>query len=72
MTILLFAQIVFVCLLGAMSPGPSMVVVINNAIYKNKIKWNFNCFRSWIWNWNLCFICSFRYWFNHQNKFIFI
>ena len=37
MTILLFAKITLVCLLGAMSPGPSMVVVINNAIYKNKI-----------------------------------
>ena len=24
------------CLLGAMSPGPSMVVVINNAIFKNR------------------------------------
>ena len=37
MTILLFTQIVFVCLIGAMSPGPSMVVVINNTIFKNKI-----------------------------------
>ena len=37
MTILLFAKITIVCLLGAMSPGPSMVVVINNAIYKNRI-----------------------------------
>ncbi len=36
MTLILFTQIVFVCLLGAMSPGPSMVVVINNAIFKNK------------------------------------
>ena len=36
MTVLLFFQIVFVCLLGAMSPGPSMMVVINNAIFKNK------------------------------------
>tara|TARA_Y100000996_G_scaffold406963_1_gene383990 strand:- start:2317 stop:2898 length:582 start_codon:yes stop_codon:yes gene_type:complete len=25
-----------VCLLGAMSPGPSMVVVINNAVFKNR------------------------------------
>ena len=24
------------CLIGAMSPGPSMVVVINNAIFKNR------------------------------------
>ena len=37
MTILIFSQIFIVCLLGAMSPGPSMVVVINNAIYKNRI-----------------------------------
>ena len=37
MTIFLFAKITIVCLLGAMSPGPSMVVVINNAIYKNRI-----------------------------------
>ena len=36
MTFLLLAQITFVCLLGAMSPGPSMMVVINNAIFKNK------------------------------------
>ena len=36
MTLLLFIQITFVCLLGAMSPGPSMMVVINNAIFKNK------------------------------------
>ena len=36
MSIFLFIQIAFVCLLGAMSPGPSMVVVINNAIFKNK------------------------------------
>ena len=25
-----------VCLLGAMSPGPSMAVVINNAIFKGR------------------------------------
>jgi threonine/homoserine/homoserine lactone efflux protein len=31
-----FLQIFFVCLLGAMSPGPSMVVVVNNAIFKNR------------------------------------
>ena len=36
MTILLFLKIFIVCLLGAMSPGPSMVVVINNAIFKNR------------------------------------
>ena len=37
MTFLLFIQITFVCLLGAMSPVPSMMVVINNAIFKNKL-----------------------------------
>ena len=37
MTILLYTQIVFICLLGAMSPGPSMIVVINNAIFKGKL-----------------------------------
>ena len=37
MTFLLFIQITFVCLLGAMSPGPSMMVVINNSIFKNKL-----------------------------------
>ena len=36
MSFLLFMQITFVCLLGAMSPGPSMMVVINNSIFKNK------------------------------------
>ncbi len=36
MTFILFLQIAFVCLLGAMSPGPSMMVVINNSIFKNK------------------------------------
>ena len=36
MSFLNFFQIFFVCLLGAMSPGPSMVVVINNAIFKNR------------------------------------
>ena len=36
MTLILFIQIAFVCLLGAMSPGPSMMVVVNNAIFKNK------------------------------------
>ena len=36
MTSITFLQIFLVCLLGAMSPGPSMVVVINNAIFKNR------------------------------------
>ena len=37
MSLVLFLQIFFVCLLGAMSPGPSMIVVINNAVFKNRI-----------------------------------
>jgi threonine/homoserine/homoserine lactone efflux protein len=37
MSQLIFFQIVFVCLLGAMSPGPSMVVVVNNAVFKNRL-----------------------------------
>ena len=36
MTLITFAQVFIVCLLGAMSPGPSMAVVINNAIFKGK------------------------------------
>ena len=36
MTYITFAQVFMVCLLGAMSPGPSMVVVINNAIFKGR------------------------------------
>ena len=36
MTLLTFAQVFTVCLLGAMSPGPSMAVVINNAIFKGR------------------------------------
>ncbi len=36
MSLLIFLKILAVCLLGAMSPGPSMVVVINNAIFKNR------------------------------------
>ena len=31
-----FVQISFACLLGAMLPGPSMVIVVNNAIFKNR------------------------------------
>ena len=31
-----FIQIFFVCLLGAMSPGPSMALVIHNAIFKGR------------------------------------
>ena len=37
MDIVLISQIIIVCLLGAMSPGPSMVVVINNAITKSRV-----------------------------------
>ena len=36
MSTITFLQIFFVCILGAMSPGPRMVVVINNAIFKNR------------------------------------
>ena len=36
MTLITFTQIFVVCLLGAMSPGPSMAVVINNAIFKGR------------------------------------
>jgi len=36
MTLITFAQVFVVCLLGAMFPGPSMVVVINNAIFKGR------------------------------------
>lgn len=36
MTLIIFLQVFMICLLGAMSPGPSMVVVINNAIFKGK------------------------------------
>ncbi len=36
MSIDIFFKIFVVCLLGAMSPGPSMVMVINNAIFKNR------------------------------------
>jgi len=36
MTLITFAQVFMVCLLGAVSPGPSMAVVINNAIFKGR------------------------------------
>ena len=36
MTLITFGQVFIVCLLGAMSPGPSMAVVINNAIFKGR------------------------------------
>ena len=36
MTLIIFVQVLTVCLLGAMSPGPSMAVVINNAILKGR------------------------------------
>lgn len=36
MTLIVLVQIFFVCLIGAMSPGPSMAVVMNNALFKNR------------------------------------
>ena len=36
MTLITFVKVFIVCLLGAMSPGPSMAVVINNAIFKGR------------------------------------
>jgi len=36
MTLITFAQVFVVCLLGAMSPGPSMAVVVSNAIFKGR------------------------------------
>ena len=36
MTLLTFGQVFLVCLLGAMSPGPSMAMVIHNAIFKGR------------------------------------
>ena len=36
MTLITFIQLFTVCLLGAMSPGPSMAVVINNSIFKGR------------------------------------
>ena len=36
MTLITFTQVFTVCLLGAMSPGPSTVVVINNAMFKGR------------------------------------
>ena len=36
MTLITFGQVFIVCLLGAMSPGPSMAVVIHNAIFKGR------------------------------------
>ncbi len=36
MSFIVFIQVFIVCLLGAMSPGPSMALVINNAVLKNR------------------------------------
>ena len=36
MSFFLFIKIFFICLFGAMSPGPSMLVIVNNAL-KNKL-----------------------------------
>ncbi len=37
MTLITFGQVFTICLLGAMSPGPSMAVVVNNAIFSGRI-----------------------------------
>ena len=36
MSLFIFLKVLAMCLVGAISPGPSMVVVINNAIFKNR------------------------------------
>ena len=36
MTLITFLQVFVICLLGAISPGPSMAVVISNAIFKGR------------------------------------
>ena len=36
MTLIAFGQVFIVCLLGAMSPGPSMAMVIHNAVFKGR------------------------------------
>ena len=36
MSFFLFIKIFFICLFGAMSPGPSMLVIVNNAL-KSKL-----------------------------------
>lgn len=36
MTLFLFFKIFFACLLGAMSPGPSMIIVINNGLFRGR------------------------------------
>ncbi len=36
MSFIVFIQVFIVCLLGAMSPGPSMALVVNNAVLKNR------------------------------------
>ena len=36
MSLFIFLKVIAMCLVGAMSPGPSMVVVINNSIFKNR------------------------------------
>ena len=36
MSLIIFIQIFFACLIGAMLPGPSMVMVVNNAVFKNR------------------------------------
>ena len=36
MSLFIFLKVIAMCLVGAMSPGPSMVVILNNAIFKNR------------------------------------
>ena len=36
MNLIIFSQVFTVCLLGAMTPGPSMAVIVNNAIFKGR------------------------------------
>tara|TARA_B100000925_G_C22005094_1_gene473271 strand:+ start:2867 stop:3484 length:618 start_codon:yes stop_codon:yes gene_type:complete len=36
MSFIIFTKIFFACLIGAMSPGPSMAIVVSNAIFKNR------------------------------------
>jgi len=36
MSLFIFLKVIAMCLVGAMSPGRSMVVVINNSIFKNR------------------------------------
>lgn len=37
MELIIFFKVFFICLLGAMSPGPSWVLVVNNSLVKGKL-----------------------------------